>query len=1052
MMKQSALEKLTLRPDQVLALAGPLRTRLLNFLLRWDHLDDLDACLDVLIAARPSLVSLLDLRTRSYLAQNRPDMALAVMQQRLALKTSATARALLARIHLIGSDLDKARQIAQDLVEESPESITAWSLLGQVELARGDNSAALQGYRRLNEINPSSRAYLLGMVGLYQAQDDWVTASGYAVRLLRTADQENPLPTSYLQQLGAYFGASAEETRLADVLLELSNRYTNELEGIRASLALPDQTQADTLPRSLSVSGRSPAERLPALEQIPVSDQERTHVTWAIRQFFGFQTLFPGQLESLACVLRGENVLTILPTGGGKSLCYQLPAMLDEHGTTLVISPLIALMKDQVDSLPDHFRSKATTINSTLEGDELRTRLDKLASGDYRLVYVAPERLRQLSFLHSVQRSDLKRLVIDEAHCVSVWGHDFRPDYLAIGEARRQLGNPPLLALTATAPPRVRRDILSHLGEMRVVAGDVTRTNLTFEVLHASNTDEKLRRLLAFCTTTPGSGIVYVGTRARSEELAALLRRHRVAAQHYHAGIPDRAQAQDDFMAGRTRVVVATIAFGMGIDKPDIRFVVHFAPARSLEAYYQEAGRAGRDGLPAHCLLMYSPADRSTLTRRARRNLLSTEFLRATYAAVKRRLNGSSCSRVSRADLERDLRADDTRVRVSLSLLEEAKLLRRGPDIPRTATVRLLTRDGTANHARFEAFCQAARLRPGQALSLDLLQVAKRSGIEPASIEQQVLAWADAGWIAYHSSGHDLLLELLAPPQDAPEQVAALLERYAAISAQRVDEMAAYAQTVRCRHGHINAYLGSRAIERCQACDNCIKLENQPSIDLPDERAQMLTVLRCLANAPWGGWGRWTLIRILRGNAGGRGNARPLHSKALEQAEFGALSFCSQTTIGHLLDRLLQGEFLQERQLDKGGLVIELGSLGHAALQNPQMLDGLLTPIATGDLASPPGHASNPDTQQAQDSLQGPEADEALLQKLREWRRTQAQADGVPPYVVFHDSHLRAIATCRPTSLEALSELRGIGPAKLAKYGTHVIETVRAHLQDQLRG
>jgi ATP-dependent DNA helicase RecQ len=250
-------------------------------------------------------------------------------------------------------------------------------------------------------------------------------------------------------------------------------------------------------------------------------------------------------------------------------------------------------MKDQVDSLPGRLRQKATAINSSLEGDELGRRLARFARGDYRLVYVAPERLRQPVFLHAARKANLNRLVIDEAHCVSVWGHDFRPDYLYIGQVRQALGNPPLLGLTATAPPRVRRDIVNHLGEMRIVAGDVTRPNLTLEIFNARTADDKLLEFIAFCQASQGSGIVYVDTQARSEELAALLRRYKVSAAHYHAGIPNRAQVQDDFMSDRVRIVVATIAFGMGIDKPDIRFIVHFSPARSLEAYYQEAGRAG---------------------------------------------------------------------------------------------------------------------------------------------------------------------------------------------------------------------------------------------------------------------------------------------------------------------------------------------------------------------------------------------------------------------------------------------------------------------------
>jgi ATP-dependent DNA helicase RecQ len=347
-----------------------------------------------------------------------------------------------------------------------------------------------------------------------------------------------------------------------------------------------------------------PAEALDSFESVPVSAHEQRELTDAAQRLFGYPGLLPGQAQIMTCTLRGEDVLAVLPTGGGKSLCYQLPAFIAPSGTTLVISPLIALMKDQVDKLPSEVRGLATSINSSLQGDELTRRLEGVKTGRYRLVYAAPERLRQPSFLHALRRAGLNRLVIDEVHCVSMWGHDFRPDYLYIAEARKALGNPALLSMTATAAPRVREDILQRLGRMRVIAGDVMRANLRLEVLQAHSMDEKLRFLLSFCRDETGAGIVYASSRVRCEELAELLRSQGVSAIHYHAGMENRAEAQDEFMSGRARVVVATVAFGMGIDKPDIRFILHYEPPASLEAYYQEAGRAGRDGLPARCLLM----------------------------------------------------------------------------------------------------------------------------------------------------------------------------------------------------------------------------------------------------------------------------------------------------------------------------------------------------------------------------------------------------------------------------------------------------------------
>ncbi len=935
----SILAELGLTPAQTPELRSNDRSRLLNFLLRWDYIAELHACLDEIIPRNKPLVSLMDLRVQALLAEGRPAEALPLMQERFTVqpKPSFTAQSLLARVHLALGDTGAAHAIAQQAVEDGPDSLTAWNLLGEVEMARGDVAAALVAYRRIGERFPDNRAYLLGLVDVYRARSDWVTATAYAVRALRVAEEtETPLTVSQLRSLLDYFRAGDDATRVADVEAELERLYAAELSALREALAqrpgvAPARRRAETAAPAPTVPA---AEFLPTFDEVPVSDEERATILNAVERLFGFRDVLPGQMETIACVLRGEDVLTILPTGGGKSLCYQLPAFLAESGLTLVISPLIALMKDQVDSLPDGVRERATTINSTLDGDELRRRLEQVAAGAYRLVYAAPERLRQPPFLHTLRRAGINRLVIDEVHCVSVWGHDFRPDYLYIAAAREALGSPPLLALTATAPPRVRRDIIQRLGEMRIIAGDVTRSNLRLSVFYAANTDDKLQHLLAFCKSHKGSGIVYAGTRERCESLAALLRQQGMRAAYYHAGMDNRAQVQDDFMAGRVDIVVATVAFGMGIDKPDIRFIVHFVPPNSLEAYYQEAGRAGRDGLPAECLLLYTASDRATLTRRANQDLLPVEFLRSVYAAVRRRLNGQTAGPVAAADLERDLAADETRVRVALSLLEEAGMLRRGADLPRTALVVLRHISQAETSPDFVAFCQAARLKPGQSLTLNLCDVARQLALALDDLEPRLLAWADAGWLMYLPSGRDLSLTLLPPPADAAERVATLLERYATIQAQRVDEIAAYAQTGRCRHGYLNAYLGGRTIERCTACDNCVG--DAPVIDaaLPDEREQALTVLRALAGSRR--WGRATLIRLLRADA-----KTPDYARG--KPGYGALAFRSGAALAALIDRLEAGGFLQGRTLDHGGVVLEITPAGRKALQDPVVLDTILS-------------------------------------------------------------------------------------------------------------
>ena len=328
---------------------------------------------------------------------------------------------------------------------------------------------------------------------------------------------------------------------------------------------------------------------------------------------FGLTSFRRGQREVIETVLAGKDCLCVMPTGGGKSLCYQLPSVA-VGGMTLVISPLIALMKDQVDALTARGLS-ATFINSTLQQEELSERLQRMAAGEYKLVYVVPERFRSPRFVEALAGADLRLLAVDEAHCVSEWGHDFRPDYARLGQFRAQLGNPPTIALTATATDLVRQDIvkLLNLREPEIFITGFARPNLHYGVQVCPTDRDKDEALFRLLEATPGSGIVYASTRKRCEELGQkIVTRTGRPTTVYHAGLAseDRRQAQDDFMQGRTEIAVATLAFGMGIDKANVRFVVHYNLPGTLEAYYQEAGRAGRDGEFAHCLLLFGGGDR----------------------------------------------------------------------------------------------------------------------------------------------------------------------------------------------------------------------------------------------------------------------------------------------------------------------------------------------------------------------------------------------------------------------------------------------------------
>jgi ATP-dependent DNA helicase RecQ len=330
----------------------------------------------------------------------------------------------------------------------------------------------------------------------------------------------------------------------------------------------------------------------------------------ALHRHFGLQAFRPGQREVIEAVLAARDVVAVMPTGAGKSLCFQLPALLLE-GTTVVVSPLIALMKDQVDRLRGRGIS-AAAIHSNLPADERRFAETELAEGRLRLVYVAPERLASGAFTAALVRARVARLVVDEAHCISQWGHDFRPDYRRLAELRARLGVP-AAAFTATATPDVRADIAVQLGltdPLELVTG-FERPNLTLAVESCRTRDDKARSIRRLVTEVGAPGIVYVATRKNADLWLDLLHDLGLRAGAYHAGMSEeaRSRTQDDFLAGRLDVIAATNAFGMGIDKADIRFVAHADLPGSVEAYYQEAGRAGRDGLPARCTLLFSPAD-----------------------------------------------------------------------------------------------------------------------------------------------------------------------------------------------------------------------------------------------------------------------------------------------------------------------------------------------------------------------------------------------------------------------------------------------------------
>ena len=451
-------------------------------------------------------------------------------------------------------------------------------------------------------------------------------------------------------------------------------------------------------PRLVAKSARRPPEAIPILARL-------TDLASPLRELFGFDAFRQGQEDVVRAAIAGRDTLALMPTGSGKSLTYQLAAMLRPE-PTLVLSPLIALMKDQVDKLPHQIAATATFVNSSLSQDETAERLAAVELGETRLVYAAPERLRQARFVELLSTIGIGLVVVDEVHCVSMWGHDFRPDYLFIRRGLEALGDPTLLGMTATATPETARDIGHALGrELEVVHTSVVRPNLRYDVQEVANAEDRIEILVErLRTLRGGSAIVYSRSRRSTEELARVLRGHGFRTEHYHAGLQpaERTRVQDDFVADRAQVVVATTAFGMGIDKPDVRLVCLVSYPDSLEGYVQMVGRAGRDGEPSQTLLLASPADAGTLRRFAVADVPSLTELRSVYGALRVAQGLVDPDELSAVVPDRD-------ARVLVGMLEQAGLLRRDFDEGRRMRISL---DAAPRDApeRVETLLERARL------------------------------------------------------------------------------------------------------------------------------------------------------------------------------------------------------------------------------------------------------------------------------------------------------------------------------------------------------
>jgi ATP-dependent DNA helicase RecQ len=567
-----------------------------------------------------------------------------------------------------------------------------------------------------------------------------------------------------------------------------------------------------------------------------------------LHRYWGYDQFRPGQDTAIEHILYGSDTLTIMPTGGGKSLCYQVPAML-LPGVTIVVSPLISLMKDQVDTL-DRVGLPATFVNSTLSGSEMAARLDAAQQGRVKLLYVAPERFDSEHFQQRLGRLKVSLLAVDEAHCVSEWGHDFRPSYLRLGGARELLGDPPIAALTATATPEVRQDIIRQLA-LRDPPTTVTgfdRRNLVWKVVPAKNESAKDRLLLKLLRGREGSGIVYASTRKNVDALTAMLNGLGVRTVGYHAGMPDadRKRLQESFMSGETPVVVATNAFGMGIDKRDVRVVVHYNMPGSMEAYYQEAGRAGRDGGPADCVLLHAYADRFTPAFFIEQAHPARKLVEDTLVALRRSADDSGLCVLPAVELARLVPGakGDRQIGSAMRILEEHGLVRRLV-AGGTATVRLrliatperITRElsGGTRVAELQLLRSLWRYAGEQGVyrgfEAEWWELAEMTGgrTRATALLDALQAEGFLEWRAWDDAEGVQVLDRTTPAARIPVDWRAA-ERRKAREMKKLQQMQSYAYCEDCRRGYVLRYFGDPgAMRECGACDNCLGTTEAPA-------------------------------------------------------------------------------------------------------------------------------------------------------------------------------------------------------------------------------